>query len=58
MKCETGRASRQQTAWIKALRAAGYGAIICFSAEEAIVAITQYLDGGTAVDQLEGRPWQ
>lgn len=45
MKRKGGRLTEEQKQWISILNALGYSAVVCYSAEEAINTIMEYLDG-------------
>ena len=44
LKAPKGRTSTNQAAWIKYLLGAGYGAYVCYSVDEAVTIILEYMD--------------
>ena len=46
MKAPKGRLSKEQDDWLFSLEMQGWTTAVCYSAEEAIAALTEYLKGG------------
>ena len=46
LKVKGGKVSAKQRDWIKQLRAQGYAVEVCYGADDAILVLQQYLNGG------------